>query len=217
MLFWRSGLGSKYLAGHRLDYLIKPGLHVGATETVIYGKRDLEFAYLNPIMPIHIAQHHLGDKDNKTMSLDLTCTLWTGGKLYAEYFIDDMTSSASLTKFYGNKFSFLLGSHLVAPCRIANTDLRLEYSRVEPYVYTHYDSINIYSSYDQLIGHWLGPNADSFFLQAGWQPLRDFRLELSLERQRKGEGRCRHPLPAGSGRKEKISQRRCGKEKHDRS
>jgi hypothetical protein len=186
--FLRSSLGSKYLAGHRLDFMVKPGLYLGASETVIYGQRDVEFAYLNPLMPFHIAQHHLGDKDNKTMSLDMTCSLLRNCKAYLEYFIDDMTSSESLTKFYGNKFAFLAGLHWTDPLRIANTDLRFEYSRVEPYVYSHWDSINIYTNYDQIIGHWLGPNADCVFLQAGWQPLRDFRFELFWERQRKGEG-----------------------------
>ncbi|NLP12135.1 capsule assembly Wzi family protein [bacterium] len=186
--FLRSNVGSKYLAGHRLDFMVKPGLYLGATETVVYGGRDVQFAYLNPIMPIHIAQHHLGDRDNKTMSLDLTCMLWPGLKLYGEYFIDDMTSTESLTRYFGNKFAFLLGGQLINPLRIADTDLRFEYARVEPYVYSHYDSINIYTHYNQLIGHWLGPNADGLFLQLGWQPLRDFRIELSLQQQRKGEG-----------------------------
>jgi len=186
--FLRSNLGSKYLAGHRLDFMVEPSLYLGATETVVYGGRDVQFAYLNPIMPIHIAQHHLGDKDNKTISLDLTWTPWFGGKLYGEFFIDDMTSTESLIRYFGNKFAFLLGGQFINPLRIADTDLRIEYARVEPYVYSHYDSINIYTNYNQLIGHWLGPNADGLFLQLGWQPLRDFRIELSLQQQRKGEG-----------------------------
>jgi len=195
--FLRSGLASKYLAGHRLDFKIMPGLYAGATETVIYGNRDVEFAYLNPIMPFHIAQHHLGDKDNKTISLDLTGNLWAGGKLYAEYFIDDMTTTKSLTKYFGNKFAFLLGGHWVEPLRLQDVDLRMEYTRVEPFVYTHWDSINIYTHYDQIIGSSLGPNADGLFLQIGWQPLRDLRVEGYIEQQRKGEGEAdTHSKPA---------------------
>ncbi len=186
--FLRSGLGAKYLAGHRIDYTLKPGLYIGATETVIYGKRDVEFAYLNPIMPFHVAQHHLGDKDNKTISVDLTTTLLTGSKFYFEYFIDDMTSSESLTRYYGNKFAFLAGVQWSNPLRLQNVDIRLEHSHVEPFVYSHWDSINIYSNYDQLIGHWLGPNGECTILQTDWQISRDLRLECSLEQQRKGDG-----------------------------
>jgi hypothetical protein len=186
--FLRSGLGSKYLAGHRLDVMLKPGLYLGATETTIYGKRDVEFAYLNPIMPYHIAQHHLGDKDNKTMSLDLTCNLLTGSKLYGEYFIDDMTSTASFTHFFGNKFAFLLGGCWVEPLRLRNLDLHIEYAHVEPFVYSHYDSINIYTHYDQIIGHRLGPNSDNLYLQADYRLHRDFSINFFLEQQRKGEG-----------------------------
>jgi hypothetical protein len=74
------------------------------------------------------------------------------------------------------------------PLGARDLDLRLEYSRVEPFVYAHHDSLNIYTHYDKTIGHWLGPNSDSAWLQAGYQIGRDLRLEANLERIRKGEG-----------------------------
>lgn len=184
----RSPLGAKYLAAHRLDFLVRPGLQIGAGETVIYGGRDLEPAYLNPLMLYHIAEHHLGDRDNNTLFFDISCNLLRGVKLYGEYFIDDMTSTESLTQYFGNKFAFLTGALWSDPLGVRNLDLRLEYSRVEPFVYAHQDSLNIYSHYDKNIGHWLGPNADSAFLLAGWQLGRDFRIETTFERIRKGEG-----------------------------
>jgi hypothetical protein len=186
--FLRSSMGSKYLAGHRLDIRIRPGLYFGATETVVYGGRDIDFAYANPIMPYHIAEHHLGDKDNNTMSFDLTVLCARSVKLYTELFIDDMTSSESLLKYFGNKFAFLIGSYWVDPFKMSNVDLRFEYTRIEPFVYTHWDSINIYTNYDKSIGYWLGPNSDDLILQLGYQVGRDLRLELSLERIRKGKG-----------------------------
>ena len=69
-----------------------------------------------------------------------------------------------------------------------NVDVKAEYSRISPYAYTHWDSINIYTHYDKIIGHWLGPNADTFYLEVGWQLSRDFRVELNAEFVRKGKG-----------------------------
>ncbi len=187
-MFLNNSLGPKYLTGHRIDIRVLRGLYVGGTETVIYGDRDVEMSYLNPLMPYHVAEHHLGDKDNNTMSLDITLTRFAGIKAYAEFFIDDMTTAESLNRFYGNKFAFLTGVHLASPLNIQDLDLRLEYSRVEPFVYAHHDSINIYSHYDKAIGHWLGPNSDTALLLASYRFNRDFKAELSFERIRKGTG-----------------------------
>ena len=184
----KSDVGAKYLAAHRLDVMLLPGLYLGACESVVYGGRDIELSYINPFMPYHIAEHHLGDLDNNALSLDLTSTVITGVKLYGEFFIDDMTSTQSLTKYFGNKFAFLFGGLWAEPFHFRNFDMRFEYTRIEPFVYSHHDSVNVYTSDDRIIGHWLGPNSDAAYLQAGYQLGRDVRIELSLERLRKGAG-----------------------------
>ncbi len=183
-----SSLGSKYLAAHRIDWMVKPGFYLGASESVVYGGRNVEFSYLNPLMPYHVAEHHLGDKDNNTLSVDVTSFLFPGTKLYAEFFIDDMTSTKSWTSYFGNKFGIQLGSHFTDPLGLPNTDLHVEYTRIEPYVYTHWDSINIYTHYDKVIGSWLGPNSDDIYLELCWQVQRDFRATISFEQIRQGVG-----------------------------
>ncbi|MBN1466135.1 hypothetical protein JXA02_10255 [candidate division KSB1 bacterium] len=184
----RSGLGAKYLAAHRLDLILLRGLYLGLAETVIYGDRNVELSYLNPLMLYHVAEHHLGDKDNNNLAVDLTYTRIPNVTLYGEWFIDDMTSTKIGSNYYGNKFAFLCGVSWADPCKLKNVDIRAEYGRVSPYVYTHWDSINIYTHYDKVIGHWLGPNADTFYLELGWQLSRDFRVELNAEHVRKGAG-----------------------------
>lgn len=184
----RTPLGPKYLAAHRLDVTLLRGLYVGASETVVYGNRSVELAYLNPLMLYHVAEHHLGDLDNNGLSVDATFTRIPNVTLYAEWFIDDMTSTASWRHYFGNKFAWVVGGLWADPFNLRNLDLRLEYSRISPYVYAHNDSINIYTHYDKIIGHWLGPNSDTIFLELGWQLSRDFRIEAFTEHIRDGEG-----------------------------
>lgn len=191
--FLRSSQGPKYLSGHRLELEVIPGLYIAGSETVIYGNRNVEFAYLNPLMPYHIAEHHLGDKDNNAISFDITTTLIKSTKLYAEFFIDDMTSTENWLKYYGNKFGVLFGGLWAEPFRIPNADIRLEYTRIEPFVYTHDDFINVYTHYDQIIGHWIGPNSDLLYFQAGYRFDRDLRITVAWERQRHGEGDVNSP------------------------
>lgn len=186
--FLNSSYGQKYLAAHRLEIRVAPWLFVAGSEGVVYGNRNVEFQYLNPIMPYHVAEHHLGDQDNNTIGFDFTIFPVKKLKCYFELFLDDYTLSESVFGYYGNKFAFLTGGYWVEPLGLKNVDLHFEYARVEPFVYTHYDSINVYQNYDQSIGHWLGPNADNWFIEANYSPNRDLTLTGSLEQVRKGEG-----------------------------
>jgi len=183
-----SSYGRKFLAAHRLEIRIAPWLYVAGSEGVVYGNRGAEFQYLNPIMPYHVAEHHLGDQDNNTIGFDFTVFPIKKLKCYFELFLDDYTLSESVFDYYGNKFAFLIGGYWVEPFGLKNVDLHVEYARVEPFVYTHHDSINSYQNYDQSIGHWLGPNADDCFIEASFNPNRDLTLTFSLEQVRKGEG-----------------------------
>ncbi len=199
-----SSLGKKYLAAHRLEIKIAPWLSMAGSETVVYGNRGIEFQYLNPLMPYHVAEHHLGDRDNNTIGFDLTLFPVRNLKSYFELFIDDYTLSRSVFLYYGNKFAFLAGGVWTDPLGLSNTDLRIEYARVEPFVYTHERPINIYQNYDQCMGHWLGPNADDWFFEANFSPNRDLRISGSLEFVRKGEGQLTKPWDIPDGTRKRF-------------
>ena len=181
-------IGPKFLAAHKLSIELIPGMYFGAGETVLYGNRDVEPAYLNPLMPYHIAEHTLGDRDNNNMCFDFTLTLLPSTRIYAEYFIDDMTLTENLLTYFGNKFAFLAGIHWADVANLPDLDLRAEYTRIEPYVYTHWDTINIYTHKTYLIGYQLGPNSDNAFLQLSYRINRDIEVDGFSLRQRKGDG-----------------------------
>ncbi len=184
----RSHFGRKYLAAHRLEWEVKPGLYLAGSETVVYGNRPVEMAYLNPIMPYHVAEHHLGDLDNNNISFEAWWRVRPGLAVYGEFFIDDMTLSEPLFKYWGNKFAFSAGSHWVNPLGIPDSDFTLEYARIEPFVYTHYDSINRYQHYNRSVGHWLGPDGDDWNLAFSRYFGRDLRVQLAFTQTRKGKG-----------------------------
>lgn len=139
-------------------------------------------------MPYHIAEHYQQDKDNNTMGFDLIYLPFNNIKFYSELFIDDFNLSKNPFTYYGNKFAFLSGLHWTDPLKIKDTDFRAEYTRIEPYVYTHTYPINIYTNYDRIIGHWLGPNSDNLFTELAYQYNRYLRITASFEQIRRGEG-----------------------------
>ncbi len=199
-----SSAGQKYLAAHRLEIKIAPWLFMAGSEAVVYGNRGIEFQYLNPIMPYHVAEHHLGDRDNNAIGFDMTLFPVRNLKSYFELFIDDYTLSKSVFHYYGNKFAFIAGGLWIEPLGLKDLDLRLEYARVEPYVYTHQYSINVYQNYNQNMGHWLGPNADDWFFEANYSPIRELSLTCSLEMIRKGAGELSQPWHESDGTRKQF-------------
>lgn len=178
----------KFLAAHRFEIAAHPRLFIGVGESVIYGNRGAEFEYLNPLMLYHAAEHLLGDKDNNTLSIDFTVFPGRGHKFYGEIFIDDLSLEFPLGTYWGNKLAYLGGWYWAQPFGWRHGELRMEYARVDPFVYTHNDSVNIYEQDGDGLGARFGPNADRFTLQAAFQPHRDLRLVSQLNLQRKGRG-----------------------------
>lgn len=197
-------IDQKNIAAHRLEIRPHSSLIIGASESVIYGRRGWKVIYFNPIMPYHIAEQHTGDKDNNTITLDFQLRIVRSLKLYGEWFIDDFSLSESWSSFYGNKFAFVLGGYLVNPLHIRDTDVRFEYARIDPFVYTHQDPINQYTNYNRILGNPMGPNSESFYLDIARQISRSLRLFVSFERKRKGKGDVTIPHMAEDGEKKNF-------------
>jgi len=182
----RQIFAQKYLAGHRLEIAPAAWLKLGVHETVIYGERGLEPAYLNPIMFYRSAEHYLGDRDNATLGLDFEMRPRNGVRLYGEWFVDDFSVARVGENWYGNKVAWLAGVHAANPLGLPRSDWRVEYVRLEPYVYSHTFPINVYKNYDTILGHSAGPNADLLHAEWLFWGNRRWQVQLSAERYRHG-------------------------------
>lgn len=189
----------KFLAAHRLEVMPFSKLLVGVGETVVYGKRAAEFEYLNPLMLYHAAEHLLGDKDNNVLTLDFSFFPRRGMKLYGEIFVDDLSLEFPIGTYFGNKLAYLAGAFWVQPLGWREADLRVEYARVDTFVYTHDDSSNVYENDQESLGARLGPNADRVILQINYQPQRDVRFVNRVHLQRNGRGDLLQPHRESDG------------------
>ncbi|MFQ5675607.1 MAG: capsule assembly Wzi family protein, partial [bacterium] len=141
---------SKYLAGHRIEVQPVESLRFAINETVVYGGRSVEFLYANPFIPIIIAERHVGNKDNNMVSVDLTWFLKNNrAKVYAEFLFDDFNLAKNLFHDFVNKWGILFGGHWVDPFGVENVDFRMEYVRIQPFVYWHSSrkNTNFYTNY----------------------------------------------------------------------
>ncbi len=189
----------KYLAAHRVEIQPSRNFLFGLGETVVYGKRSAEFEYLNPFMLYHAAEHLLGDKDNNLLTLDFSFFPFRRTKFYGEILVDDLSLEYPIGTYYGNKLAYLAGMFWYQPLGWRSADLRIEYSRIDPFVYTHEKPENVYEQDGEGLGARFGPNADRVLMNLGWQPQRDLRLAAQLRYQRKGKGDIFTPHQVSDG------------------
>ncbi|MGD9488979.1 MAG: capsule assembly Wzi family protein [Calditrichaceae bacterium] len=153
----------KWLAAHRLEFAPWKSLTLGINENFIYGYRYADWSYLVPFNFYRATQHNLRDRDNATISIDFEWVARPGSKLYGALFLDEFKRSKLFTDWYGNKHAFLIGLHQTDPFGIENLSLRLEYTAIMPWVYTHKYPVNSYTTDYQSLGHWAGPNSEVYY------------------------------------------------------
>jgi hypothetical protein len=176
----------KRFSGQRLEIDLPGGVALGFYETVVYCGR-YEWSYLNPLMFLKGAEHTNGDHDNAAMGADFRWLPGCQTSIYGEFFIDDITTSKLGTDWYGNKLAWQTGIMTEDPFGIDDTDIRLEYTRINPWVYTHRLSYNSYTHYGDVIGHEIGPNSDLATMTVRKRFLRRFHTSFSASYHRHGE------------------------------
>ncbi len=175
---------AKRMSAHRLEIEVGRVL-IGLQESVVYGDRGFELAYLPPPSVFVGAQSYLDDTDNLAVGVDASVLLPYRTKIYASLFFDD------LKKFnpgdFATKTAKQIGIHTVDPFGLHNVDTWAEYSRIDPFVYTHLFDINAYEHFDVPLGHPLGPNTDQILLSSTWHPTGNLTVSASYGRVRAGE------------------------------
>ena len=150
----------RFIVNHRLDIKIKNNLRIGFYEQVIVG-HHLPLLYLVPTMPFWSAQHALGDTDNLQMGLDIEY-LYKNNRFYGAFLMDEWSPFDTFNSDHHNWFGAQLGmSHLFSDKIL----MKLEYTRIEPQVYTHDDPINLPYHYDYPIGYWSGGDSEDILMK----------------------------------------------------
>lgn len=184
--YYANGARSRIMAAHRLEFSPFPFIDLGLQETIIYAGRQLEPAYANPLMFFRSAEHYLGDQDNAAMGLDFELKTIAKTKVYGELFVDDLTTGKLGTDFYGNKYGYTAGLFHVDLLTIPQLDLRLEYTHLRPFTYSHKNAETSYQHFSTLLGHWIGPNSDYFSGELTYRLSRRTLFLLQYEHLRHG-------------------------------
>ncbi len=164
---------------------------LGLFEAVIIANRSLNFTYLNPFSFIISADYsaQLRNDDNSIMGLTFEIVPFKNFALQGTWLIDDM-DFRTLFKPGGardNKFALqagILWNEFILP----DLCLTAEYTRLDPYVYTHRTNVTAYTHWNLSLGHHLPPNSDEIILKAGYNFSQRIRMGASFSYQRSAEG-----------------------------
>jgi hypothetical protein len=172
-------IADKYIAAHRLQISFPRVLDFGFQDMVIYSNRSPDLSYLAPLMLLESAARARGDRDNGLWSFDVRTHFTPGLELTGTILFDDIHLGDMFKNRYYNKNAYQLGMYLTDPLLMRNTSLMIEWTRVQPYVFSHDYSIeDTYTSNGAILGPRIGPNSESWFIRGDLFPAR--RLTLSL-------------------------------------
>ena len=186
-LFVEPTNADKYIAAHRLEFSF-PGLFdIGGQEMVIYSNRSVDLAYLTPLIVLESAQRARGERDNTLWAFDMQTHFMPGLELSGTLLMDDIHFSDFFKNKYYNKNAYQAGLYVTDPFLFSNLGLRIQWTRVQPYVFAHDRSRDDnYSTLGRILGPDIGPNADEWFVRAEYLPLRNLQASLSVTLERKG-------------------------------
>ncbi|HET6401683.1 MAG TPA: hypothetical protein VFH95_09820 [Candidatus Kapabacteria bacterium] len=162
---------TKYLAVHDLTFAIGRNLELGYTDIRVITRPDL--AYLNPFSFLETVKHALDGTQDQNLGILGTHARWEivpGIEVRGQAFIQDLVINNIGTGYWSNKGGDQLGAMWAGAFGIPDLDWELEWMRVQPYTYSHWDGVGSYSSSQSLLGAQIGPNAMSYWTELRWAP-----------------------------------------------
>lgn len=182
----------KYLASHTLTIFPTRGLNISLGESIVYSDK-IEVLYLMPFMFFRLADHYLSRQYNNAGSnAQFFASVSSRNHLknthlYGTLFIDEITlNNAFNPEKQRNHFGFTLGASTV-DLPIDNLKFTLEYTKILPYVYSHFIQTTSYQSASYNLGHWMGSNADQVYGSLNYRFIRGLKATLWGQYIRKGE------------------------------
>lgn len=176
---------SKWIAAHRLEYRPWRRVVLAVAEAVIWGDRGLQAAYVNPLNFYYSAQHNAGDQDNVLMAGEVSLGWGRHGRFYAEILLDDLTTSRLNSDYAGNKWGLTAGI-ISGDLGVPGLETAGEYTRLQPFVYTHFYPVNRYTHWTSSLGADLPPNSDRLRWRLTHRPHRSLQAQLVMDFNRRG-------------------------------
>jgi len=188
----RDGVGAfenRYLAGHRIDVHLSRRLRIGISEMVVFGGpgRQIEFAYLNPILFFHASQLNDNSDDNTLLAVDFDFKPAKPFHFYGQLLVDDFQiEKKKQSDQEPDEYGLIAGFY--AADVVTGWDLKAEYSRVTNRTYNQPLPRNRYVHEGRPISAAPGNDYDLVAVSLFRWLNRNLRGSLAAKYYRQGEG-----------------------------
>ncbi|XWN36908.1 MAG: hypothetical protein ROO71_13215 [Balneola sp.] len=177
----------RWLTYHKITVQPSSRITFAAYEIINYANRGAEIAYINPINRYAFAEWELQDQDNGWFGVYLIARPFNFLEAHTELLIDDLGHRSDIiskkkfprTSKFGRRYGLNIASK-------TGVQFWGEYTRIDPFFYSHPRDLNTYTDKGIGLGSQIGPNADR--LEGGikaWGVGRTF-LSLSYSYNRQG-------------------------------
>jgi Capsule assembly protein Wzi len=184
---------SRGFVGHALTWLPTSSFSMTLGETMLFSRRGspVDLAYLNPLVPIIVAQNDTGrttaNHDNLTVFGGARFSRG-GAQLDAELFVDDIQVDAADRSRTASQLGWLVGGSLGLPTT-QPTIVSVGYRRVSSFTYERPFYSDVYQYYNAPLGSELGPDADRLDADVSHLPNGLLRLSAGVSLWRHGATR----------------------------
>ena len=181
---------NKFIAAHILSFYPEENISFSLGESVVYSEK-LEPIYFIPVIFFRLSDHYLSSSNNTGDNAQVFANAVyknysLPAKFYGTLFIDEL----SLTNVFkgGNLSSvaYTFGINFIDPV-VENSELIVEYTRVDPFVYLNSNDLQLYNSHGYQLGHWIGSNAKQIYASYKQWFLRGLSVNLWGEHIVKGQ------------------------------
>jgi len=184
-------LSSKNIVSHYLGINFSQAFRLGLWESVVISEQPFSFTYFNPVSFLTSADLSSGDesttKNNAILGVEMEVTPAKNISFQASLLIDDLTFGTLFEddSLNENKFGWQIGAMWTGLPGLA---LSLEFTHLDPFVYSHRSNKSTYTNRGYSLGHALPPNSDEIALQMQYNPTPEISANFTYRHQRSGEG-----------------------------
>ena len=174
---------NKFMAANMFTFMPCKYVQFSFGNSIIYAERNVQAAYFIPIAFYKSLDHLLtkgihSENQNSQAFATITVRPTDHLRLYGSFYLDEF-KFARLAKSNPehNPVSYLVGFNW-SGWPVRGLSLRGEFMRSYIACYTHSIDVLSYTSNSYRMGHYMGDNAQSIFVQLAYRPSRGLRLTL---------------------------------------
>ena len=174
---------NKFMAANMFTFMPCKYIQFGFGNSIVYAERNVQAAYFIPIAFYKSLDHLLtkglgSENQNSQVFATITVRPTDHLRLYGSFFLDEFKfARLKPSNPEHNPVSYLVGFNW-SGWPVKGLALRGEFMRSYIACYTHSIKVLDFTSNSFNMGHYMGDNAQSIFVQLSYRPTRSLRLML---------------------------------------